>query len=148
MADAGCNEVRSRALNFVPVEPQFHGVRLEQAGEGFNELRLAVAVDAGHAQNLAAMEGKRDVLENGNPVFAVRQMLHGEERLTDCLGGMAALKTVFTAHHHAGQLLHGGFVLIHAADELAVPENGAPVGNLHDLIELVGNDDDALPFRA
>ena len=48
------------------------------------------------------------------------------------------------AHHHIGELLGIGLAGGHIADVQALAQHRHPVGNLHDLVELVGDDDDGL----
>ena len=49
-----------------------------------------------------------------------------------------------TAHHHPGQLFPGGVGNLNGADVLALAQDGAAVGHGHDLVELVGDEEDAL----
>ena len=48
------------------------------------------------------------------------------------------------AHHHLGELFLGGGGHVHGADVLALAEHSAAVGHRHDLVELVGDEEDAL----
>ena len=48
------------------------------------------------------------------------------------------------AHHHGGQLLHGGLGGIHRADVLALAQHRAAVGYSHDLSQLMGDEQDRL----
>ena len=48
------------------------------------------------------------------------------------------------AHHHVCQRLRRGVLCCHVADVLALAEHRHPVGYIHDLMELVGNDDHGL----
>ena len=52
------------------------------------------------------------------------------------------------AHHHLGELLGVGVGCVDGADVLALAEDGHPVGEGHDLVELVGDDDDGLAVGA
>ena len=48
-----------------------------------------------------------------------------------------------TADHHVRQLLLVGLAGVNCADVLALAQDGDAVGDLHDLIELVGDEEDA-----
>ena len=52
------------------------------------------------------------------------------------------------AHHHLGEFLGIGVGGVDGADVLALAEDGHPVGEGHDLVELVGDDDDGLAVSA
>ena len=47
-------------------------------------------------------------------------------------------------HHHVGHLLSIGFSSNQVSDIVALSKDSHPVGNLLNLIELMGNDDDGL----
>ena len=50
------------------------------------------------------------------------------------------------AHHPLGQLLLVGLGGVDGGDIFPLAENGHPVGQLHHLVELVGDDDDGVPL--
>ena len=54
------------------------------------------------------------------------------------------LEADLAAHHHGGQLLCRRVAGVDGADILALAEHGAPVGDGHDLRELVGDEEDGL----
>ena len=49
-----------------------------------------------------------------------------------------------SAHHHVGELLWVGLGSGDVADVLALAQHRHAVGNLHNLVKLVGDDDDGL----
>ena len=49
-----------------------------------------------------------------------------------------------TADHHAAQFRLGGVPGLHGAHVLALAQHGHAVGDLHDLVQLVGDEQDAL----
>ena len=57
-------------------------------------------------------------------------------------GAIADVQADLLTHHHLGQLRLIGLGGVHGAHALALAEHGASVGNGHDLIELVGNEQD------
>ena len=50
------------------------------------------------------------------------------------------------ADHHVGKLLLGGILRVDRADVLALAQNAHTVGDLHDLVELVGDEEDGFAF--
>ena len=71
------------------------------------------------------------------------QVPHIQHGAGGLLGGHFPLHDV-AAHHEEGHLLDGGLALGHLLDVLAQPHDHDPVRHGHDLVELVGDDDDAL----
>ena len=51
-----------------------------------------------------------------------------------------------SADHHGGELFDGGVFGVDRADVSAFAEDGAAVGNLHDLVELMGDKENGLAF--
>jgi hypothetical protein len=49
-----------------------------------------------------------------------------------------------TADHHAAQFFLGGVGGLHGAHVAALAQHGHPIGDLHDLVQLMGNKQDAL----
>ena len=121
---------------------RLHGL---QAGDGFQQLLLAGAGDAGHAQDLTAAQGEAGVLEHGDAFFVFdRQMFHPQAVLGIYRSRPVDVQLHGPAHHHVGELLGIGVLGRHIADILALAQDGHPVGHVHHLVELVGDDDDGL----
>ena len=72
------------------------------------------------------------------------QVLDVEHDLAGLLLGLVDLEGDVAADHHAGQVVLGHGVDVDGADVFAHADDGAEVGGLLDLLELVGDDDDAL----
>ena len=77
--------------------------------------------------------------------------LGGHGQVLDVQHGLARrarllvhLEADLAAHHHGGQLLCRRVAGVDGADILALAEHGAPVGDGHDLRELVGDEEDGL----
>ena len=71
-------------------------------------------------------------------------VLHVQYHLARLCGLFIDLKLDIAADHHAGGLLLGGVLDIHGSHILALAQDGAAVGDRHDLVELVGNKEDGL----
>ena len=56
------------------------------------------------------------------------------------------LKLHGAADHHVGKLLLRGLARVDRADVLTLAQDAHAVGNLHDLIELVGDEEDGFAF--
>ena len=50
------------------------------------------------------------------------------------------------ADHHVGKLLLGGLARVDRADVLTLAQDAHAVGDLHDLVELVGDEEDGFAF--
>ncbi len=61
-------------------------------------------------------------------------------------GFLLTEKLHVAANHHAGQLFFGSFADVDGADVLALAQDRAAVGNCHDLVELVGDEEDGFSF--
>ena len=108
------------------------------AEDGLEQLAAAVAQQAGDTQHLAGVDGEGDVPEVG----AVAQALAPEDLTAQLLVLVQVLGAHVVAHHEPGQV--GGGHLGHrpGGHHVAVPQHGVPVADLHDLLELVGDEDD------
>ena len=114
-----------------------------------DELGLAVAVDARDAHDLARAHLKAHVVHRVVLVAALAghgEMLHLEHGLAGLGGLLDHFQLHGAAHHHVGEGLLVRFAGVHGADVLALAQNGDPVGHSHDLVELVGDEQDALAF--
>ena len=132
--------------DILAAQGQHAGLDGLQTGQTVDQLCLAVAVDTGDAHDLAAADLEGDIFHR---VFlaalgADTKLL----RLQDHIGGLGSFlihdEFHIAAHHHPGQLVHGGFSGIHRADILTLAQHGAAVRDRHDLIELVGDEQDEI----
>ena len=119
-----------------------------EAGQAVDELRLAVSVDAGDTDDLALAHVERDLLE-GVVVVELRSNREALD-LQDGLAGLGRLlvdgKFHIAADHHAGKLFLRRVLDVHGADVLALAQDSAAVRHGHDLVELVGDEEDGLAF--
>ena len=145
MAHAGGQEGGGVAAEGLAVLEQLHMVGAAQACEYLDELGLAVALDAGDAQNLPLAQGEAHVAQDGHAPLGEGEAAHGKVFLPHLLGPAGDGELHVAPHHHLGQLVHGGSRHGDAAlDHFALAQHRHPVGDLHGLLKLVGDDNDAL----
>ena len=152
MAHAGLGALTDGSIRDVPaLQPDraagrlFESQRL-QTGEAVDELRLAVAVDTGDADDLAPAHLQGHVLDGVVLMYLAGHghVLHIQHHVAGLAGLFLHMEADAAAHHHGGQLLDGGVLGLHGADVLALAQDGAAVGHGHDLVELVGDEEDGL----
>ena len=116
-----------------------------QAGDRLQQFPLAAAGDAGNAQNLPAVGGKADILQHMDSfaVIQVQALDHQAGHRVHRVGAVD-IQVNLLAHHHLGQLSLAGLRGFHGGDMLPLAQDSHPVADLHDLVQLVGNDDNAL----
>ena len=119
---------------------------LFQTGQAVDKLGLAVALDACKADDLARVHLKRDIPDR---VLLVLGIVHGDifhiqHHPAGVCGLFVHLQLHIAAHHHAGKLFLGGILDVHGTHALALAQNCAAVCHSHDLVELVGNEQDGL----
>ena len=117
------------------------------AAEHFEELRLPVAGDAGDAHDLARRDVETDALQPLDPgVVLDAQVLDLEHSGADARRCLVDAEQDLAAHHQLGQLFGRGLGGLHGRRHLAPPHHADRVGHMHDLAELVGDEDDRLPL--
>ena len=124
-----------------------HGARRDrpQAAERVDQLGLAVAVDAGDADDLAGPHLERDVAHLLDPAVVERvQALDLEERLAGRRRLLVDAQQHLAPDHQPRQALLGRAGGVERLDLLAAAQHGDPVGDLEHLVELVGDEDDRL----
>ena len=141
VADGGMRDV-------LAAEGDRAGGRLIKARQAVDKLCLTVAVDTGDADDLARADGE------GNVVHGVALLHVGVDAevvdLQDLARGLGLVLCDLELHratdHHVGKLLLGGLARVDRADVLALAQNAHAVGDLHDLVEFVGDEEDGLAF--
>ena len=119
---------------------------LVQAGQAVDELRLAVAVDAGDADDLARADIERHMID-GVALVQVRQdaqILHMQNLLAGVSRRLVDDELHGAADHHVRQLLLVRVAGVDRADALTLAQDGHAVSHGHDLIELVRDEEDGL----
>lgn len=132
-----------RAEQLLPVDAYRAAACLAHAGDRFDKLRLAVAVDACDAIDLAGADLEADVVDDCLAVLALdRKAVHLENRLARLGLLLVHLEVDRASDHHFGQLALARVLDRDRADDLAAANDRAGVGDRHDLLELMGNKDD------
>ena len=121
---------------------------LLQTGKAVYQFALAVAVDARNAYDFTLADLERYVIDR-IALMGMRGHCHPLDRKHHLAGRgrrLFHLKLNRPAHHHIGQGLLVGVFGIHRAHIFALAQYGDPIGHRHDLVQLVGDEEDALPL--
>ena len=108
------------------------------------ELALAVAVDAGEADDLARAHRQRDAAHRGQPAVVA----HVRGRGPRARGSFGARRRLLDAQQHVAadhqprQRSSVAPSVGHRVDLLAAPQHGDAVGDVEHLVELVRDEDD------
>ena len=139
LADGGIRDVPA-------LEPDGAGRGLFEARNTVDQLALAVAVDTGNADDLARTDVEADAADGIVLVDLARhdEVLDLQDRLADLAGLLIDGKLHVAANHHLGQFLFRGVLDVNGADIPALAQDRAAVRDRHDLVELVGDEQDAL----
>ena len=115
-----------------------------------SSFRLPVPGDACDTQDLARADLERDALQPLDPAAHHTQVVDLEGPQSFGLGRhLLDPQQHLAAHHHLGQLRGRGIGGLDRVGHLAGRITADGVGDLHDLAQLVGDQDDRLPlFRA
>ena len=113
------------------------------AGDGFDQLALTVAFDGGDAQNLTRAHIQAHTLHGGQHAVGEHlQILHADALVARVAGLFQLGVQHLAADHHAGQHALVDLAGVLQAHQLARAHHAHAVGDRHDLVELVGDDDD------
>ena len=111
---------------------------MQQTGDGVDQLRLAVAVDAGDAHDLTGPHLEADaahLLEAA--VVRHPQVLQLQQRLAGLRRALLDPQQHLAADHQPRQLLLGRAGRRQRLDRLPATQDGDPVGDLEHLVQLV-----------
>ena len=150
VAHAGNAALADGVLGDIPAaERKLAGLDRFKAGDAVNELGLAVAVDAGDADDLARAHRKAHVLYSVVFMYAGsnRQIFHVQHHIAEMLLALFHMEIDVAADHHGAELFHRGVFGFNRPDVLASAQHGAAIRHRHDLVELVGNKENALSLR-
>ena len=123
------------------VQQDAAGGGADDPGHQLGDLLLSAVVDAGQAEDLSLADLEADVVE---PV-PVGDMVELQHDLVPDMGIVPPLQHQVAPHHQAGDLLRRGVESLYRIHHLAGAQHGDAVAEGHDLLELVGDDDDGLP---
>ena len=134
--------------NILAAEGDLSAAALFKTAETVDKLGLTVAVDTCNADDLACADIE------GNIVYGVfladsggnAESLNGQDGFRGLGCGLVDLQLNGTADHHIAELLLVGVFGFNGAHILAFAQNGDTVGNGHNLVELMGDEEDALAF--
>ena len=132
----------------LPAERDAAAGGLVQTGEPVDQLGLAVAVDARDADDLPRAHVERDVV-HGVLFVQVRgdaQVLHAEHHVRGLRVVLIHHELDGAADHHVRKRLLVRLGGVHRANVFALAQDGHAVGHGHDLVELVRDEEDALPL--
>jgi hypothetical protein len=114
------------------------------------ELALTIAVDAGDTQNLAGSNRQLDVVYGDVATLVGDAQLAHVERgggltrgRTRCVGSRSE-----RAHHQLRQRSRIGVAARHRGHDAAAAHDGDAIGDRHDLVQLVRDEDDRASRRA
>ena len=131
------------------VIPEEHPARARfaQAGQRFDELGLAVAVDAGDAHDLACADVEAQVIDRGQAAIVHHlELLHPQQSLPRLGRRLLDAQSDLASDHQLGELLLAHPGTRNRCYELAAPEHADPVGYVEHLVQLVADEDDRHPF--
>ena len=118
-------------------------LRRAQSGDRLDELLLAVAVDAGERDDLAASHRQRHAVDGLQvAVVADVEVLDGEQRIARLARSLVEREQHVASDDEPGQAALGRALPRHGVDPLAAAQDGDPVGDLEHLAELVGDEHD------
>ena len=117
-----------------------------QPGDRLDQIGLAIAADAGDADDLTLpdIESERSDLRAG---AGDAQVLHRQDDRSRLACDRPNRRRQFATDDLAGNAILGGLRQRQRGDQLAAAHDGHVIGNLHDLVELVGDDDDRFAGR-
>ena len=132
------------------VEQDLARSRLADAGDRFQQFRLAVAGDAGDADDLAGADVEGDVVDHGDAATVLDgQIARPTARLRP---GLAAPFSTRSSTRRptisSASSLDRGLRGLAGRDHLAAAHHRDRVGDRHDLAQLVGDQDDRLALVA
>ena len=121
------------------------GVGVAQADERLDQLGLAVALDAGDAQDLALVDGEGDVVEHAAYAAGRRASRRSSTVRTGrsvTVDSAGLRRGQLAADHQLGELARGGLGGDGRADRRAAADDGDLVGDRQHLAQLVRDEDD------
>ena len=132
----------------MPIEGDGAEHRAAHAGKRLEELALAVAGDAGDADDLARMDREGRVRDAQHAAGVDHgEILDLEHRRAGRALALLDLQQHAPADHRLGELRRRGLGGHEGGDHLAPAHHRDPVGDRHDLAQLVGDQDDRLALR-
>ncbi len=139
---AGCARAAGVGSPSMRISPP---LKRPDAGERLEKLRLAVAGDAGDAQNLALAQNEGDAVDACDAaVVAHHKVTRLERDWARMRRALFDLQDDLAPDHRVGELGRRGAGGVESRDHLPAPHHRHAVGQAHDLAQLVGDEDDRL----
>ena len=120
---------------------------LSQSCDGLNKLCLTITIYTCNTDNLAFSYGKGEVFYSQD-AFIVKdiEVFNLQNSISWSLGRLFDFERYRTTYHHGGHIVDRSFCYIHNIDELTSSDDGTSICNLFDFIQLMGDENNALPF--
>ena len=121
----------------------FAALGLALAGQHFDQLPLAVAGNAGDADDLAAANAERHIVHRDRAGIVERvEFVQLQPRRADFADARRLHRQFFRADHHARHAVRRKLGDLAGAGELSAPQDGHLVGERHHLAKLVRDHQD------
>ena len=115
------------------------------AGERLEQLRLAVAGDPGHAKDFAFAQDERNAVDARDAAVVAHHEIPRLERDSARMSGaLVDPEDHLAPDHGVGELGRRGHRRFEVRDDFAPAHHRHAVGEIHDLAQLVGDEDDRL----
>ena len=119
------------------------------AGDEIEQFRLAVAGDAGNADDFPLAHVERHIVDAGRSLaVAPGKVLHLKHHFARLGRALFDAQQHAAAHHQLGQFFDGGLFGFLGGHHLAAPHDRDMVGDRHDLAQLVGDENDGFSLVA
>ena len=126
------------------VQPH-HAGAMGNAAQHFQEFRLAISGHPGNPQNLARADMKADAFQALDVLIVTQpQVFDLQHHAAGPGGALLDLEQHLAPHHQLGQLLGAGVAGRNRRHHGAAPHHRHRVSGIHDLVQLVGDQDDGL----
>ena len=122
------------------------GSHLAQAGQALGQLALPVAGNARQPDNFPGVQLQVDAAQRLCAAVAHgMQTLNFQAHLAGC-ARLRGQRFHFPPDHHVDQFIPADLSGNPRADHPAVPQHGHPVADGHDLVQLVGDENQGVAF--
>ena len=133
---------------FRAVEDDLAILKALEPRDGLKQLTLTRARDARDTEHLTRSCGKADVIKHLDAVGAGHVQAAHLKTVADVFGHRAVdVQLDLLSDHHFGQLLLVRFGGVDGGDMLTLTQDGYAIRDLHNLVELMGDDNDRFPVR-
>ena len=113
-----------------------------KSGNGFQKLFLSISGNSGNSQDLTAINVKAYIIQYLNVLPVIDGQMGNRKsfhRIYRC--GTGNIQFHLLAYHHLCERIFSGLAGIYGTYVLSFSQNGNAVGNLQNLVKLMGNND-------